>query len=113
MAQLRMSLHKLLLLLLLHSAAIDAVHLCPLQGPTWPAPTGLENPGQLSFRAVIPPPLSSGIGPFSSSCISWVTVDAQVYGNVGIDEFVFHLDRKGNAVSVSPRVLGAVLLKTK
>ncbi|CEJ60696.1 hypothetical protein PMG11_09260 [Penicillium brasilianum] len=76
-------------------------------------PTRLENPGQLSFRAVIPPPLPSGIGPFSSSCISWVTVNAQVYGNVGIDEFVFHLDRKGNAVSVSPRVLRTVLLKTK
>ncbi|KAJ5368601.1 uncharacterized protein N7496_008361 [Penicillium cataractarum] len=76
-------------------------------------PTGLESPGQLSFRAVIPPPLPSGIGPFSSSCISWVTVDGSVYGNVGIDEFVFNLDGKGNAVSVSPRVLRTVLPKTK
>ncbi|GLI78573.1 hypothetical protein PoHVEF18_006891 [Penicillium ochrochloron] len=74
-------------------------------------PTGLESPGQLSFRAVIPPPLPSGVGPFSSSCISWVTVDSQVYGNVGIDEFVFNLDGKGNAVSVSPRVLRTVLSK--
>lgn len=74
-------------------------------------PTGLENPGRLSFRAVIPPPLPSGIGPFSSSCISWVTVDSQVYGNVGIDEFVFNLDGKGSAVSVSPRVLRTILSK--
>ncbi|KAJ5176050.1 uncharacterized protein N7482_001927, partial [Penicillium canariense] len=76
-------------------------------------PTGLESPGQISFRAVIPPPLPTGIGPFSSSCITWVTVDAQVYGNVGIDEFVFNLDKKRNAVSVSPRVLRTVLSKTK
>jgi hypothetical protein len=76
-------------------------------------PTGLESPGQLSFRAVIPPPLPSGIGPFTSSCITWVTVDSQVYGNVGIDEFVFNLDGKGNAVSVSPRALRTVLSKTK
>jgi hypothetical protein len=75
-------------------------------------PTGLESPGQLSFRSVIPPPLPSGIGPFSSSCISWVTADSQVYGNVGIDEFVFNLDGNGNAVSVSPRVLRTVLSKT-
>jgi hypothetical protein len=74
-------------------------------------PTGLESPGQLSFRAVIPPPFPSGIGPFSSSCITWVTVDSQVYGNVGIDEFVFKLDKKRNAVSISPRVLRTVLSK--
>lgn len=75
-------------------------------------PTGLEHQGQASFRAVIPPPLPSGIGPFSSSCISWVTVDSQVYGNVGIDEFVFNVDGNGDAVSVSPRALRTVLQRT-
>ncbi|KAJ6131351.1 hypothetical protein N7523_001811 [Penicillium sp. IBT 18751x] len=75
-------------------------------------PTGLESPGQLSFRAVIPPDLGTGIGPFTSSCITWVTVDSLVYGNVGLDEFVFKLDENGNAVSVSPRVLRTVLPKT-
>lgn len=72
-------------------------------------PTGLQNQGQASFRAVIPPPLPTGIGPFTSSCITWVTVDGQVYGNVGIDEFLFNMDRNGNAVSVSPRALRTVL----
>lgn len=43
MAHLRMPLHKLLLLILLHIAVIEAIHLCPLQGPSWPAPTGLSN----------------------------------------------------------------------
>lgn len=42
MAHLRMPLYKLLLLLLLHVALIDAIHLCPLLGPSWPAPTDLS-----------------------------------------------------------------------
>lgn len=75
-------------------------------------PTGLESPGQVSFRAVVPPPLPSGIGPFTSSCITWVTVDSQVYGNVGIGEFVFDVDAEGDAVSVSPRALRTVLQRT-
>ncbi|KAJ5504779.1 hypothetical protein N7463_007653 [Penicillium fimorum] len=75
-------------------------------------PTGLESPGRISFRAVVPPPLPSGIGPFTSSCITWVTVDSHVYGNVGIDEFVFNVDQNGNAVSVSPRALHTTLEKT-
>lgn len=75
-------------------------------------PTGLESPGQISFRALVPPPLPDGIGPFTSSCISWVTVDSQTYGNVGLDEFVFEIDKKGDVVSVSPRVLRTVLART-
>lgn len=75
-------------------------------------PTGLESPGQLSFRAVIPPPLGTGIGPFTSPCISWVTVDGSVYGNMGTDEFLFKVDNIGNAVSISPRVLRTSYPKT-
>jgi hypothetical protein len=75
-------------------------------------PTGLESPGRISFRAIMPPPLPSGIGPFTSSCITWFTVDSHVYGNVGVDEFVFDLDQDGNAVSVTPRVLRTTLKKT-
>lgn len=76
-------------------------------------PTGLESPGQISFRAVVPPSMPPGIGPFTSSCITWVTVDSQVYGNVGIDEFVFDVDADGDAVSVSPRALRTVLQRTR
>ncbi|KAJ5822829.1 hypothetical protein N7447_005169 [Penicillium robsamsonii] len=75
-------------------------------------PTGLESPGRISFRAVVPPALPSGIGPFTSSCITWVTIDSNVYGNVGIDEFVFNLDQNGNAVSISPRALHTTLQKS-
>ncbi|RLL96047.1 hypothetical protein CFD26_101323 [Aspergillus turcosus] len=61
-------------------------------------PTGLKSPGQISFRAVIQQlPTSDGIGPFTSSCITWFTVDLLVYGNVGLDEFVFELNEKGDA----------------
>ncbi|KAF3388520.1 Beta-lactamase-like protein [Penicillium rolfsii] len=75
-------------------------------------PTGLESPGQLSFRALMPPTLSTaGNGPFTSSCISWVAVGGQVYGNVGIDEFIFNLDEKGVVRSITPRVLRTTLPK--
>ena len=75
-------------------------------------PTGLESQGQISFRAVVPLALPPGIGSFTSSCITWVTVDSQVYGNVGIDEFTFNLDQNGNVVSISPRALRTTLQKT-
>lgn len=76
-------------------------------------PTGLESPGQISFRALMPPSLSTaGNGPFTSSCITWVTVDGQVYGNVGIDEFVFNMDERGVVNGIIPRVLRTTLRKT-
>ena len=43
MAQIRIPIYELLLLLLLHVALIEAVHLCPLLGPSWPAPTDLSS----------------------------------------------------------------------
>ncbi|CAI7613454.1 unnamed protein product [Penicillium manginii] len=74
-------------------------------------PTGLQSPGQLSFRAVIPLQFPPGIGPFTSSCITWATIDLQVYGNIGVDEFVFDFDESGNAASLSPRALRTILPK--
>ncbi|KAJ5238421.1 hypothetical protein N7468_003040 [Penicillium chermesinum] len=75
-------------------------------------PTGLTSPGQLSFRAVIPPLLPDGIGPFTSSCITWVTLDSHIYGNIGLDEFVFGIGDDGTADSISPRALRIILPKT-
>lgn len=70
-------------------------------------PTGLESPGQISFRAIMTSPtLESTVkGPFSLSCMTWVMADSQKYGNVGLDEFLFDVDDDGNAVSLSPRAL--------
>lgn len=74
-------------------------------------PTGLTSPGQISFRAVTPTPLPPGIGPFSSSCVTWLTLDSSIYGNIGLDEFSFGVNDDGNALSISPRVLRTVLSK--
>ncbi|EPS28756.1 hypothetical protein PDE_03702 [Penicillium oxalicum 114-2] len=75
-------------------------------------PTGLESPGQISFRAVLPVELSTaGNGPFTSGCLTWVTMDAQVYGSVGMDEFVFDLNDMGMVNRITPRALRASLVK--
>ncbi|PYH85462.1 beta-lactamase/transpeptidase-like protein [Aspergillus uvarum CBS 121591] len=68
-------------------------------------PTGLETPGRVSFRAVFRD-LSlgvDGIGPFSRACPTWFLVDAFVYGAVGLDEFVFDVNKQGKAVAVEAR----------
>ncbi|KAF7717343.1 Beta-lactamase domain-containing protein [Penicillium ucsense] len=75
-------------------------------------PTGLDSPGQIAFRAVLPARLSTaGNGPFTSECLTWVTMDAQVYGGIGIDEFVFNFNEAGSVTSITPRVLRATLPK--
>lgn len=77
-------------------------------------PTGLETPDQISFRANIQQISSSGEkgGPFSKLCTTWMLTGSQVYGNVAADEFVFALNKKGDATSVSPRALRVSLPKT-
>lgn len=78
-------------------------------------PTGLESPGQISFRAIMTSPLleSPIKGPFCLLCMTWVMADGQKYGNVAIDEFLFDVDDDGNAVSVSPRALRVSLPRRK
>ena len=76
-------------------------------------PTGLRSPAQcgrsseslVSFRSVVSHPIPVGAGPMTRTCLTWLTVDGQVYGSVGIDEFVFHVGENGKAVRVSPRGL--------
>ncbi|KAK2754021.1 hypothetical protein FQN54_007190 [Arachnomyces sp. PD_36] len=73
-------------------------------------PTGLVSPGKISFRAV-PVSLeegglaSLGMGPITSVCTSWSSVGGQVYGNVGVDEFVFEVGEEGEVVGLSPRAM--------
>ncbi|KAL4995037.1 beta-lactamase/transpeptidase-like protein [Aspergillus recurvatus] len=76
-------------------------------------PTGLKSPGpagrksqtMVSFRGVVSYPVPVTAGPMTRTCLAWLVVDGQVYGSVGIDEFVFHVGEDGDAVRVSPRVL--------
>lgn len=45
-------------------------------------------------------------GPMDLNCASWPTVDTFIYGNVGIEEFVFEVDeRTGMVVGVEPKAL--------
>lgn len=71
-------------------------------------PTGLESSGQVLFVAIIQQLESASS---QVPCTTWYMVDSQVYGNVGVDEFLFEVDSKGDAVAVSPRALRTVLPK--
>jgi hypothetical protein len=85
-------------------------------------PTGLRSPGpassNVSFRAIFESsaPGQQAVkdaGPFTRSCSTWETVDRYVYGNVGIDEFLFEVDvATGDAVSISPRAVRETLPKS-
>ncbi|KAE8136501.1 beta-lactamase/transpeptidase-like protein [Aspergillus pseudotamarii] len=70
-------------------------------------PSGLKAPGRVGFRAVFQDVSEgdSGIGPVTRACTTWLSVDSIIYGNVGVDEFVFGVDGSGRALSVSPRAL--------
>ncbi|KAJ5292306.1 uncharacterized protein N7443_008259 [Penicillium atrosanguineum] len=69
-------------------------------------PSGIEVPGQIGFQAVIQSlPATKSTGLFSGACITWETNDALVYGHVGLDSFLFNVNREGQAVSVVPRAL--------
>lgn len=77
----------------------------------------------VSFRAVFdivpgPSSLSNATGseggasrPFTSPCASWVTFDALLYGRNAFDEFIFQVDSRGNAVSVTQRALRSTLAR--
>lgn len=72
-------------------------------------PTGLtraltNGDQEISFRAVYENPKAPRVGGvFSQECFSWAQVDLTTYGSVGLDEFVFVVDKNGNARSVRPR----------
>ncbi|KAJ5605487.1 beta-lactamase/transpeptidase-like protein [Penicillium lagena] len=75
-------------------------------------PTGLNAPGEMSFRAIIQDlSASQGVGPITRSCNSWELADGKVYGNIGIDEFVFTVDSCGKGTGLSPRAWRDYLIR--
>ena len=72
--------------------------------------TGLTAQGgqKTSWRAVIrASPQPEDTGAFSINCVSWGQVNTQLYGNLGVEEFVFTVDgAEGKATAVENRVLG-------
>jgi hypothetical protein len=76
-------------------------------------PNQLYTGNQIGFTGTyerLPKPIYSG--PLDVNCVSWPTVDTFIYGNVGIEEFVFEIDpTTGKATSVSPKALRIKLEK--
>lgn len=76
-------------------------------------PTNLvqTSPRQQAFRAVfelLPTRVDRSV---FSVCGSWGGVDGVFYGDIAIDEFLFHFDEQGRAVSIEPRFLRVILQK--
>lgn len=76
-------------------------------------PTGLENPGQVGFRAIIQTLSKPSGGPFTSVCKPWLSVDGSPYGGIGVDEFIFDVNCKGEVTGVSPRAFRLTTLSKK
>lgn len=76
-------------------------------------PRGLESSERIAFSAVI-----QGLetepqgGPFLQVCQTWFNIDSFVYGNAGLSEFLFNLNAKGEAVSLTSPALRVTLAKT-
>jgi hypothetical protein len=65
------------------------------KSPTHP---GRSTQTMVSFRSVVSYPIPVGEGPMTRTCLTWLTVDGQVYGSFGIDKFVFHVGEDGNGL---------------
>ncbi|KAJ5087561.1 hypothetical protein N7456_011177 [Penicillium angulare] len=68
----------------------------------------------VGFRAVIQNLAGRDVsapfdGIFSQACVSWEVINAVPYGNVGLDEFLFEVNRDGDVVSIQPRALRVTL----
>ncbi|KAJ6013735.1 hypothetical protein N7540_008326 [Penicillium herquei] len=50
-------------------------------------------------------------GPIGKSCHTWQLIDAVIYGNVGLDEFLLEVNEAGEVISIQPRALRVTLTK--
>lgn len=68
--------------------------------------TGLRSAEQVAFRAIFEAlPQEKIADRFSQNCASWGKVETRIYGNIGLDDFVFEIGKDGKATAVSPRAL--------
>lgn len=81
-----------------------------------------QGDGKIAFRASSYPQTNTyvaageKVGPFTGAYgtnFDWIAVDGSVYGGIGTDLFVFDVDERGSAVSVSPSTLRVKLEKRK
>lgn len=75
-------------------------------------PTGLRGENQAAYRAIVDiipyqydPSVEFVFDPRASL---WGTPDELMYGEIAIDDFVFHLDSQGSSAAIEPRVLREV-----
>jgi hypothetical protein len=73
-------------------------------------PNGLQTSDRVGFSGVIYAlPIPPNTGPILGSCISWIALESLIYANIGLSEFEFGLDDRGDAMSISPRALRVTL----
>jgi hypothetical protein len=72
-------------------------------------PVNLHDDGRTAYRGVFEYEGSVGVfstnetSPFGSHCAAWAAVSTPQYGNIGLDDFVFHVDETGRAIAVTAR----------
>jgi hypothetical protein len=75
-------------------------------------PMQLSSGNKTAFRAIFEAlPKVDDSGAFSETCESWVTVDGQLYGGVGLDEFLFETESDGKVKGLEVRALRETLVK--
>lgn len=93
------------------SAASDELSLFPTDLRS--APVGQA--GQVAFRGTFGRSTSkTNVGMFADQVTThavWEEVDTTIHGGIGLDLFIFDVDRKGKAMAVSPAITRATLRK--
>ncbi|UKZ80261.1 hypothetical protein TrVFT333_008018 [Trichoderma virens FT-333] len=78
-------------------------------------PTGLQTENQAAYRALfetVPSQYDPSVHMvFDPAAGIWGTPDSLMYGEIAVDEFVFHLNAGGSSAAVEPRVLREVYNK--
>lgn len=59
-----------------------------------------DKSSKLSYRAAVQLSTSGDPGPFNSPCETWQVIDSVSLGGKSFDEFIFHLDEKGNIAEI-------------
>ena len=71
-------------------------------------PAGMQDDTQVGFRGVYEKPgnttnFSDGAAPFLKICGAWASIAEPAYGNIGLDDFVFTVDREGKGTAITAR----------
>ena len=81
-----------------------------------PAPTNDTAQGNrhVAYRVIFDTAIEDPNGPpriFKPDSRQWSATDSIMYGEIGVDDFVVHLDANGTAAMIEPRVVRDILIK--